>query len=77
LPGPRLARHDIRHASRGAWLDLGDLFGCDYVRLFARINQKGLVWLLRGDRLMAITADAAITETKSGARLTFRRRRES
>jgi hypothetical protein len=53
---------------------LTDLFGCDDVRPFARIDLQGLPWLLKGDRLVAITANTAIIETKSGARQTYRRR---
>jgi hypothetical protein len=51
-----------------------DLFGCDDAAPFARIDKMGLIWLLHGDRLLAITADTAIIETGSGARMTFRRR---
>lgn len=50
-----------------------DLFGCDDERPFARIDCLGLIWLLNGDRLLALTADAAVIETK-GSRLTFRKR---
>ena len=51
-----------------------DLFGCDDERPYARIDCMGLVWLLNGDRLVALTADAAVIERESGARLLFRRR---
>jgi hypothetical protein len=51
-----------------------DLFGCDDRRPFARIDKMGLIWLLHCDRLVAIRADAAIIEAKSGARTTCRRR---
>jgi len=51
-----------------------DLFGCDDERPFARIDCLGLIWLLNGDRLLALTADAAVIETKGGSRLTFRKR---
>jgi hypothetical protein len=40
----------------------------------ARIDQAGLLWLLRGHRLVALTADTAVTETPTGARQTYRRR---
>ena len=51
-----------------------DLFGCDDERPFARIDCLGLIWLLNGDRLLALTADAAVIETKGGSRWTFRKR---
>jgi hypothetical protein len=51
-----------------------DLFGCDRDRPFARIDHAGLLWLLNGDRLVALTANAAIIERRTGARQTFRRR---
>ena len=50
-----------------------DLFGCDDERPFARIDRMGLIWLLNGDRLLALTADSAVIETKGGARMTFHR----
>lgn len=55
------------------WTD-ADLFGCDEERPYARIDRMGLIWLLNGDRLLALTADAAVFETKGGSRLTFRKR---
>jgi hypothetical protein len=61
------------YAKALGWTDT-DLFGCDEARPFARIDKMGLIWLLNGNRLVAITNDAAIYETKSGARLTFRRK---
>jgi hypothetical protein len=54
-----------------------DLFGCDRDRPFARIDRAGLIWLLHGDRLVALGADGAATiETRTGARHTFRHRRD-
>jgi hypothetical protein len=50
------------------------LFGCDRDRPFARIDRAGLVWLLNGDRLIALTADSATIETRTGARHTYRRK---
>jgi hypothetical protein len=32
----------------------------------------GLVWLLNGDCLVALTAKSAVIETKSGTRMTYR-----
>jgi hypothetical protein len=50
-----------------------DLFGCDRHRPWARIDQAGLLWLMAGRRLVALTADSATIETASGGRLTYRR----
>jgi hypothetical protein len=62
-------------ASRAAALGWGplDLFGCDRFKPFARIDWQGLLWLLNGRRLVALTADSATIETASGGRLTYRR----
>jgi hypothetical protein len=51
-----------------------DLFGCDRNRPFARIDQAGLLWLLNGDRLIALTGNTAKIETRTGARHTYRRK---
>jgi hypothetical protein len=51
-----------------------DLFGCDRDRPFARIDQAGLLWLLNGDRLIALTENTAGIETQTGARQTYRRK---
>ena len=55
------------------WTD-ADLFGCDDTRPFARIDCMGLVWLLKGDRIVALTAEGAVIEAKNGSRLTYRRK---
>jgi hypothetical protein len=36
-----------------------DLFGCDRDRPFARVDQAGLLWLLNGDRLVALSENTA------------------
>jgi hypothetical protein len=51
-----------------------DLFGCDRDRPFARLDCAGLLWLLNGDRLMALTENTATIETRTGARQTYRRK---
>jgi hypothetical protein len=51
-----------------------DLFGRDRDRPFARIDRAGLLWLLNGDKLVALTADTATIETRTGARQTYRRK---
>jgi len=50
-----------------------DLFGCDRDWPIARIDQAGLLWLLHGDRLVALTENTATIETPTGARQTYRR----
>lgn len=50
-----------------------DLFGCDRDRPFARIDQQGLCWHIGGDRLVDLSENAAIIETWTGARQTWRR----
>ena len=51
-----------------------DLFGCDAGRPYARLDRAGLLWLLHGDRVVAMTADTATIETSTGARQTYRRK---
>jgi hypothetical protein len=50
-----------------------ELFGCDRKRPLARHDHAGLLWLLHGRCLLALTADAAIIETATGARQTYYR----
>jgi hypothetical protein len=50
-----------------------DLFGCDRHQPWARIDQAGLLWLMAGRRLVALTADSAPIGIASGGRLTYRR----
>jgi hypothetical protein len=33
----------------------------------------GLIWLLKGRRVVAVTADTAAIETETGTQMTFRR----
>jgi hypothetical protein len=49
-----------------------DLFGCDRDRPFARLDQCGLLWLLNGNRLIALSESIATIETKAGARQIYR-----
>jgi hypothetical protein len=51
-----------------------DLFGCNRDKPFARISQAGLLWLLEGRKLVALTADTAAISAISGGQLTFYRR---
>jgi hypothetical protein len=50
-----------------------DLFGCKRERPFARLEHAGLLWLLNGRKLVALTANGAVIETPSGNRQTYRR----
>jgi hypothetical protein len=65
-----------RWAAYAAALGWGphDLFGCDRDRPFARIDRAGLLWLLNGDRLAALSENTATVETRTGARHTYRRK---
>ncbi len=51
-----------------------DLFGYDRERPFVRIGRMGLLWLLNGDRLVILAADAATIETRTGIRQNWRRK---
>lgn len=61
------------HAAALGWGPF-ELFGCDRDRPFARIEEAGLLWQLNGDRLVALTANAAVIETRTSARRTYHRR---
>ena len=51
-----------------------DLFGCDRDRPLARIDRAGLLWLLNGDKLVALSEDAAGIEMRTGGCHTYRRK---
>jgi len=61
------------YAAALGW-SLYDLFGCDRDRPFARVDQAGLLWLLNGDRLVALSENTATIERRTGARQTYRRK---
>jgi hypothetical protein len=61
-----------RAASLG-W-DAHDLFGCNCDRPFARFDKQGLCWVIAGSRLVDLSEGAAIIETWTGARQTYRRK---
>ena len=44
-----------------------DLFGCDRDHPYARIDHMGLLWLLDGRKLVALTETTATIETSTGA----------
>jgi hypothetical protein len=66
-------------AEKAAALGWGaaDLFGCDRHRPYARIDRTGLLWLMAGRRLVALTADSATIETAGGGWQTYRRAHNS
>lgn len=49
-----------------------DIFGVDANAPEAAVHNAGLIWLLRDHRIVAISEDAVIVETNSGARQSFR-----
>lgn len=62
-------------AERAAALGWGPLevFGCNRWAPFARIDQAGLVWLLNGRPLIAMTEAAAVIACAAGVHQTYRR----
>ena len=57
-------------AARLGWT-LGDLIGADPERPFARLDKAGLLWLLNGNRLVAICENTATIVTETAARQTY------
>jgi hypothetical protein len=55
------------------WVPL-ELFGCDRAKPFARVSRQGLLWLLNGRGLLALTGDIAAIAGSTGGRLTYYRR---
>jgi len=49
-----------------------DLFGCHNLKPVERVDRMGLLWLLRGGRVAALTSESAVIEMPSGSRLTYR-----
>jgi hypothetical protein len=50
-----------------------ELFGCDHEKPFARVSRQGLLWLLNGRPLLALT-DCVAAIAGSGGRLSYYRR---
>ena len=48
-----------------------NLFGCDNLKPVERVDRMGLLWLLRGGRIVALTSESAVIEMPSGSRLTY------
>jgi hypothetical protein len=63
----------VQAASLG-W-SAADIFGCHREAPLARYDLQGLVFLIGSSEVVAITALSAAIRTRSGATLTFRRRR--
>jgi hypothetical protein len=84
VPPSRWSRlvDDVGRFLDGGWADraaaLGwgscDLFGSDRDKPFARIDRAGLLWLLNGHRLIALSPNTATIETQTGTRQTYRRK---
>jgi hypothetical protein len=51
-----------------------DLFGCDQIRPYARLDQSGLLLVLGDGRVVAMTAAQAVIEMPSGSRQRWQRR---
>jgi hypothetical protein len=51
-----------------------DLFGCDRTKPFARLDRAGLLWLIDGRKLIAVTSDRAVISAPGGGSLIFYRR---
>jgi hypothetical protein len=51
-----------------------DLFGCDRERPLARYDHMGLLWIIQGRRLVALTADTATIDTLTGSLQSYPRR---
>jgi hypothetical protein len=63
----------VAQAAAAGWTS-HDLFGCDRARPFARLDQAGLAWFVRGARVVSLSMSAAVIETQTGARQPYRRR---
>jgi hypothetical protein len=73
---------DIGEFVDGGWAEkaavlgwaLGDLVGADRDKPFARLDKAGLLWLLNGNRIIAMCENTATIEAVTGARQTWRRK---
>ena len=59
------------HAEALGWT-ANDLFGADRLKPYARIDHPGLLMLVGGKRIVALSADVAVVEGKTGIRQTYR-----
>ena len=60
-------------AARLGWT-VHDLFGVNQVKPLVRLDGAGLVWLLDGRPVIALTADEAVLECRTGSRQAYRRK---
>ena len=51
-----------------------DVFGMNATKPFERLDAAGLVWLLNGRPVVALTASEAVIQCSTGSRQTFRRK---
>ena len=68
---------DSGWAQRAIWLGWApiNLFGCDRERPYAKVDQAGLLWLIEGRSLMALSHDIAVIGSPSeGGQRHYRRR---
>jgi hypothetical protein len=63
----------VAQAAAAGW-SAHDLFGCDATKPFARLDQMGLAWFVKGARVVSTSMSAAVIETPAGARQTYRRK---
>jgi hypothetical protein len=69
----RFLHHWAAQAHRLGWQDW-ELFGCSRPAPWGRIQGMGLVLLLRGDEIAALTESKAAIRTRTGAHQTYRRK---
>lgn len=60
-------------ASALGWTTV-DIFGVDRIKPEGALHMAGLIWLLQGKEVVAISDDAVVVETVNGARQSFRPR---
>jgi hypothetical protein len=63
----------VAQATAAGW-SAHDLFGCDATKPFARLDQMGLAWFVKGACVVSTSMSAAVIETQTGARQTYRRK---
>jgi hypothetical protein len=69
----RLLRDWAAQASALGWTTV-DIFGCHPTHPVERLDCAGLILLLHGDQVAAITNNSACTRTRTGATLSYCRR---
>ncbi len=69
----RFAHEWASRASQLGWTSVA-VFGCDPIRPFARLDRAGLLWVVEGRRIIALTTETAAIEISGGKRLSYRRK---